>query len=74
MSIPAGNAWKAKREYNNALSDYDKAIRLDPKDAMAYLNRGNVWWAKKEYRKAISDYDQAIRLGMRSRGTESGGG
>ena len=57
-----GNAWYAKKEYDKAIADYDKAIELDPKNATAYTNRGNAWYAKKEYDKAIADYDKAIGL------------
>jgi tetratricopeptide (TPR) repeat protein len=57
-----GIVWKAKKEYDKAIADYNEAIRLDPKDAGAYANRGNTWNAKKEYDKAIADYNEAIRL------------
>ena len=34
-----GNAWCAKKEYLKAIADYDEAIRLDPKFALAFTNR-----------------------------------
>ena len=40
----------------------DKAIRLDPQDAAAYLNRGNAYGALGQYERAIEDLDEAIRL------------
>ena len=51
-----------KKEYDKAIADYDEAIRLDPKYAVAYHNRGNAWYLKHEYDKAIADYGEAIRL------------
>ena len=45
-----------------AISDYDEAIRLDPKDAIAYNNRGLAKSELGKYLEAISDYDEAIRL------------
>ena len=54
--------WNAKQEYNKALADFNKAIRLDPKDAFAFNNRGQVWRAKQEYEKAIADYNEVLRL------------
>ena len=48
--------------YDKAIKDYDEAIRLDPKDAIAFIDRGYAWSAKEDYDKAIKDYDEAIRL------------
>ena len=45
-----------------ALADYDKAIRLNPNDAEAYLNRGMAYNKIGQYFAAIIDYDTAIRL------------
>jgi tetratricopeptide (TPR) repeat protein len=67
---PGGNSslqqpWQRlehKKEYDKAIRDYDEAIRLDPKYALAFNSRGNAWSNKKEYDKAIRDYDEAIRL------------
>jgi tetratricopeptide (TPR) repeat protein len=47
---------------DEAIADYDKVIRLDPKSAAAYNNRGIVYQDKRQYDKAFSDYDEAIRL------------
>ena len=38
---------------------------INPKGAVAYLNRGNVWLLKHEYDKAIADYNEAIRIDPR---------
>ena len=54
--------WRDKGEYDNAIADYNAAIQLDPKDAVAYSNRGVAWGIKKEYDKAIADFSEAIRL------------
>jgi tetratricopeptide (TPR) repeat protein len=35
--------------YDKAIAFYDEAIRLDPKCAIAYINRGAAWADKKEY-------------------------
>ena len=45
-----------------AISDFNDAIRLDPKYALAYNNRGFAWSVKKDHDKAIADFDEAIRL------------
>jgi tetratricopeptide (TPR) repeat protein len=41
--ISRGNAWRAKKEYDRAIADYDEAIRLDPKHAYAHNGRAWVW-------------------------------
>ena len=41
---------------------YNKAIELDPKQAMAFNNRGFAYYTKKDYDQALKDYDQAIAL------------
>jgi tetratricopeptide (TPR) repeat protein len=49
-------------EYDKAIKDYDEGIRLDPRQAYAYVNRGDAWLEKAEYDKAIRDFNEAIRL------------
>ena len=48
--------------YHEAISDYDKAIRLKPDDALAYYWRGVAKGSLEQYAAAIDDYTQAIRL------------
>jgi tetratricopeptide (TPR) repeat protein len=57
-----GAAWVKKGEYDQAIADYNQAVRLDPDYAYAYNNRGKAWNRKKEYDRAIADLNQAIRL------------
>ena len=45
-----------------AIDDYDEAIRINPKDAVAYFNRGTTYHSLNKKKRAIEDYDQAIRL------------
>jgi tetratricopeptide (TPR) repeat protein len=47
---------------DNALSDYNHAIRLDPKQAVIYAYRGDLYARKGEDEKALADYTHAIRL------------
>ena len=46
-----------------AISDYAKAIEIDPKDAEAYYNRGVDYYTAKEYDKAWIDVHKAEKLG-----------
>ena len=36
----SGNTYREKGDYDRAITDYDQAIRLDPKYTVAYINRG----------------------------------
>ena len=43
------------QQYDKAITDYNKAIELDPKYAMAYNNRGFAYGKLQQYDKAIAD-------------------
>ena len=58
-----GNAWHARGDDDRALADYDKAIRLNPKNAAYYNNRRDAWLAKGDLARAIADANEARRLG-----------
>ena len=48
--------------YQNAISDYSKAIRLKPDFVEAYHNRGNTKASLGQHFEAIADFDIAIKL------------
>ena len=48
--------------YQNAISDYSKAIRLKPDFVEAYNNRGRTKASLSRCVEAIADYDTAIQL------------
>jgi tetratricopeptide (TPR) repeat protein len=48
--------------YNEAFSDYEKAITLRPSYAEAYTNRGSLYFNLNQVDKAIADYNRAIVL------------
>jgi tetratricopeptide (TPR) repeat protein len=49
-------------EYDKAMSDYNKALEINPRYAKAYYNRGFLYRKMGEYDKAISDYTKAIEI------------
>ncbi len=53
-------AYSLRRGFDQALSDYGAAIRLDPENPLAYYNRGNLHFDRGEHAKAIADYTSAI--------------
>jgi lipoprotein NlpI len=57
-----GVAYRNDGNYNQAIQDFDKAIRLKPDIAEAFNNRGIAYDYKGDSVQAIRDYDEAIRL------------
>ncbi len=49
-------------EFDRAVSDYTKALELEPGDALTLNHRGNVRAAKGDLEGAIADYAEAIRV------------
>lgn len=54
-------AWESGL-YEEALTNYRKAIELNPKLAQVYNNRGLVYYSMKDFSKAESNFDKAIEL------------
>jgi hypothetical protein len=48
--------------YDQAISDYSKAIEINPNYTKAYTNRGVAYYKKALYDQAISDYNKAIEI------------
>jgi len=57
-----GNVHLGNRNYDRAIDDYNKAIRLDTKYAVGFNNRGIAYLRKGRIDRAIEDFDEAIRL------------
>jgi len=55
-------AYSERRIYEEAIEDYDEAIRLDSSFAPSFNNRAIVYMAMEEYDDARSDFNQAINL------------
>lgn len=50
------------RDYDSAFTDYDNAVRINPKNAYAYVNRGDMYERKGNMTRAFEDFATAIRL------------
>jgi tetratricopeptide (TPR) repeat protein len=58
--ITRGLSYANLDEEERAIEDFDRAIEIDPEDAIAYLNRGSTYGALGEHERAIEDFDRAI--------------
>lgn len=57
-----GFAWKRSGDKEKAMADFDKAIELDPANAMAWRVRGATFASKGEHAKQLANYSESIRL------------
>jgi tetratricopeptide (TPR) repeat protein len=60
--IKRGNAYYAKKDYDNALADYNETLRLDPNNAAALYNRGLVEQRQGDMSGANGDIARAKQL------------
>src|SRR5215813_10791196 len=49
-------------DYDRAIAAFSDAMRLDPKNALAFANRGVAYERKGDMDRAIADFNEAIRL------------
>ena len=57
-----GFAWKRKGDKEKAMADFDEAIRLNPREALAWRVRGATWAGKADYQRALADYTESLRI------------
>jgi tetratricopeptide (TPR) repeat protein len=58
----SGNNYLRKGKFDQAISYFGRAIKLDPKNASAFNNRGRAFIAKEYPMQAIADFEEAIHL------------
>jgi len=61
-----GNAYCAKKDYDRAIADYNRAIELNPKIAILFTARGMAYMQKGDYDRTIADDSRAIELDPKS--------
>jgi tetratricopeptide (TPR) repeat protein len=55
-------ARNTKEADDKAMDDYTQAIRIDPRYAVAYINRGLIFYRKDDMDSAIADYTRSIEI------------
>lgn len=62
-----GNEAYKKKDFQNAIEHYTKAIEHDPTDITFYNNLAAVFFEQKEYEKCISECEKGIEIGRENR-------
>lgn len=57
----AARACANKRDFDQAIADYNEALRLDPKDASRQPTAAPPYASKREFDLGIADYGEALR-------------
>ena len=61
-----GCLWLDNEDYELAIADFDKALRLDPESAEAWTHLGLAHAGNGDYDRAIASFDRAVELGRDS--------
>ncbi|MBI2083095.1 MAG: tetratricopeptide repeat protein [Deltaproteobacteria bacterium] len=57
-----GGVYQKMGRYVDAVVEYTRAYRLNPKDLCVFVNRGEIYLKHKNFRKAAEDFRNAIVL------------
>jgi formylglycine-generating enzyme required for sulfatase activity/uncharacterized protein with PIN domain len=57
-----GKSYYDNNDFDNAITQFNEAIRLEPNNAEAYFKRGSAYWRKDQIDIAIRDFDNALGL------------
>ena len=61
-SFTRGDAYMAREQYDLAIAEYTKTIKLNKDEAEKYYYRGLAYVEREQYDLAITDFTEAIRL------------
>jgi len=61
-----GTWHNARHQLDEAIRDYDEAIRLEPKNGERYYIRAHAWREKGDPEKELADHTRAIELSPRA--------
>ena len=61
-----GSISRQQKKYDEALADFNEAIKLAPKLFLSYLDRGLIYFQKSNYDQAIADFNEVIAFGPKA--------
>jgi Ca-activated chloride channel homolog len=59
--IRRGNRFYNKQDYDQSLTNYDKALKKSPGNPDAHFNQGDAQYRKNDYEKAAASYDDVLQ-------------
>ena len=62
QNLQAGMQYAARRDFDNAISEFTRAIQQHPRYAAAYANRGVAYMQQKKFNLALDDLKKAVEL------------
>ncbi len=69
-----GAVYSRRKQYEQAVHDFDHVLSLDPTNASTYSSRGWVYLNLKAYHRAIQDFDRSLELASPSFSSSYGRG
>ena len=60
--LKAGDIFREQKQWDSALSEYNKVIEANPSSAIAYHRRGTVFLEKRQLELALADFTRALEL------------
>ena len=67
VATDRGEALTRQGEFDQAIAQYNEALRLDPTNMMAYNGRGWTWNEMRQYDKGVVDLNEALRSSRTTR-------
>ncbi len=61
-STDRGVVYLSRGEYDQAISEFNKALEINSQNSEAYKNRGTAYMKKGQYDQAISDYTKVLEI------------
>jgi tetratricopeptide (TPR) repeat protein len=61
-----GQEYYNNGDYGRAITEFTRAIRLNPNDERYYNSRGNTYYQTRDFDRAVADFTEAIRLNPNS--------
>lgn len=51
-----------QKNFNGAIGEFNKALKINPKSTEAFMGRGTGWIGKKSYNMAIADFTRSLTI------------